>query len=83
MYHGTFQHHYDAELLRPRHIPFHPRGNEQTGSLGGNQRGKHGEIRSSHLVVDRYFTISSTTFDRENTRGYKSICELFPAFKNF
>lgn len=80
---GIFQHHYDAELLRPRHIPFHPRGNEQTGSLGGNQRGKHGEIRSCRLVVDRYFTISSTTFDRENTRGYKSICELFPAFKNF
>ena len=22
IYHGPFQHHYDAELLRPRHIPF-------------------------------------------------------------
>lgn len=78
IYHGPFQHHYDAELLRPRHIPFRTGGNGQTGSQDGNQSGKHGENRSCRLVVDRYFTTSSTTFDRENTRGYKSICEVLP-----
>lgn len=77
-HHGPFQHHYDAELLRPRHIPFRPRGNGQTGSQGGNQSGKYGETRNCRLVVGRYFTTSSTTFDRENTRGYESICEVLP-----
>lgn len=36
------------------------------------------KTEAAAYVADRYFTTSSTIFDRENTRGYKSICEVLP-----
>lgn len=49
VHHGTRQHRYDAELLRPRHIPFRPGGNGAAGSEAGNHRGEHrGNHRGNH-----------------------------------
>lgn len=79
VHHGTRQHCNDAELLRPRYIPFCTGRNGQTES--GSQRGEHGGSQGCCLVVSRYFTTCSTTFHRENMRGYESICEFLPIWK--
>ena len=50
----------------------------RSSGAGGQHINKMCIRDSCRLVVDRYFTTSSTTFDRENTRGYKSICEVLP-----
>ncbi len=55
--------------------------NGQTGSESGSQREEHGGSQGCCLVVSRYFTTCSTTFHRENMRGYESICEFLPIWK--
>ena len=65
VYHGTFQHHYDAELLRTRNIRF--------------RKGWNGKADCS-IAADG-FTTSFTTIERENLRSYKGICELLPISK--
>ena len=57
VHHGTFQHQYDAELLRTRHA--------------GQRNGRNGTVDC--LVVKAEFTTLPTTFEQENVRGFKEI----------
>lgn len=63
VHHGPFQYRYDAELLRPRHVPFRTGGNGtaasqgknhrrgQAGSCGGKRRGNQGGISSTQNLL--------------------------------
>lgn len=88
VHHGPFQYRYDAELLRPRHVPFRTGGNGTAASPGTDRRSSQRTACArerpgspSRIKQCVECTTVCTTFESGNMRGNKNVCEVLPIGK--
>lgn len=87
VHHGACQYRYDVELLRSRHVPFRTGGNGTAASSGTDQRNRQhaASVRerpgSPSRIECAECTTVCTTFESENMKGNKNVCEVLPIGK--